>query len=123
MKLDGSEKIIARIDTPKFEKHPLFSVSIGGDGNKWFGFTRGDNFGNLGICGVYLSFRLPYQPSIVFGQGVDAGFNASAKTVAYLISKINHQSVTIKNLIETLEEIQNQLDEEEDEDGFKPNWN
>lgn len=133
MKLDGNEQVLARIDTPKFEKYPLFSISIGGEGNKWFGFTRGDNFGVIGICGIYFSFRLPYQPNIVFGQGVDAGFNASSKTISYLVSKINQQAAVTKQLLvmlnEAHEEIENNTnasEEEEDEDdnnGFNPNWN
>jgi hypothetical protein len=126
MKLDGSEKIIARVDTPQFEKYPLFSISIGGSG-KWFGYNRGDNYGTISICGVYFSFRLPYQPNIVFGQGVDAGFNAATKTISYLISKVNTQSVMIAQLTELLQEAANEEedDEEDDEDdnGFNPQWN
>lgn len=128
MKLNGTEKVIARIDTPVFKKHPLISVSVGGDGNKWFGFTRGDNFGTLGICGIYFSFRLPYQPSIVFGQGVDAGFNAASKTVSYLLNKINQQAVIIKELSHMLNEAHKEIevednDDDDDDIGFNPQWN
>jgi hypothetical protein len=126
MKLEGTEKVIAKIDTPEFKKHPLLGVSIGGHYNKWFGYVRGDNFGVIGIFGIYISFRLPYQPSIVYGQGVDAGFNAAAKTVGYLLNKVNQQAAIIKQLTTMLEEVQEHLDEEDDEDedgGFKPNWN
>lgn len=128
MKLDGTEKVIARIDTPEFKNHPLISISVGGDG-KWFGYTRGENYGILGVFGIYISFRLPYQLNKVYGDGVQAGFDAATKTVAYLITKINTQAVMIEQLKIMIEEFQKELEEinEEDDDddneGFKPNWN
>lgn len=127
MKTDGAEKVIARIDTPEFKKHPLISISVGGDG-KWFGYTRGENYGILGMLGIYISFRLPYQLNKVYGDGVQAGFDAATKTVAYLITKINHQAATIDQLRAMIEEIEKELEEMDDEDdddnnGFKPNWN
>ena len=127
MKTDGTEKVIARIDTPEFKKHPLISISVGGDG-KWFGYTRGENYGILGMLGIYLSFRLPYQLNKVYGDGVQAGFDAATKTVAYLINKINTQSVMIEQLKIMVEEFQKELEEIDDEDdddneGYKPNWN
>lgn len=128
MNLDGTEKVIAKIDTPEFKKHPLISISVGGDG-KWFGYTRGDNYGIIGILGIYLSFRLPYKVNKIFGDGVQAGFDAATKTITYLINRINTQTVMIEQLKVMIEEFQKELEEINDEDddddneGFKPNWN
>lgn len=124
MKLNQTTKVLARIDTPKFQKHPLVGISIGGDGNKFFGYTRGDNFGVIGFFGIYISFRLSYKPEIIFGQGVEAGFKASTTTISYLISKINHQTEVINELAKMLEAAQDDNDEEEEDDnGFDPQWN
>jgi hypothetical protein len=121
---EESEKIIARVDTPDFKKYPLISLSVGG-GDKWFGYTRGENYGVFGILGIYISFRLPYQSKKVYGDGVQAGFDAAAKTVAYLIKKVNEQAIMINSLKELIETIGDEIEDEDDEDdnGFKPNWN
>ena len=128
MKINETEKVVARIDTPKFPSHPLVGVSIGGDGNKWLGYVRGDNFGVLGFFGIYISFRLPYKKNVIFGQGVEEGFKAASKTVAYLVAKINKQSFIITDLLERLEEMESKLnqeneDEDDDDTGFNPQWN
>lgn len=121
---EASEKIIARIDTPEFKKHPLIGISVGGDG-KWFGYTRGENYGVFGILGIYISFRLSYQPKKVYGDGVQAGFDAASKTVAYLIKKVNEQAIMINNLKGLIETIGDEMEDDEDDDNneFKPNWN
>lgn len=123
MNIKKETKVLARIETPDFKKHPLIGIAIGGDGNKWLGFTRGDNFGVIEFFGIYISFRLAYKPATIFGQGVEAGFKASSQTISYLISKINHQSDVINELAKMVNQEQEDEEEEEDDNGFNPQWN
>jgi hypothetical protein len=114
-------KVLARIDIPKFKKHPLISISIGGDGNKLFGYTRGENFGVLCLLGIYISIRRPYDPSVAFGMGVEEGFKASEKLVSYLVAKVNNQAIMINKMASMMEDTEDE--EEEDDNGFNPQWN
>jgi hypothetical protein len=115
---DVLSKIVATIKMPKFEKFPWLAISIGGDGFKKFGWTRGKNYGIISLFGLYITFRMPYNKVELWSKGVEDGFDGARKTISYLINHINKQNVIIGKLIEEREE-----DEEDDEDGFNPLWN
>ncbi len=115
-------KVVATIRQPKFEKFPLIAISIGGDGFKKFGWTRGKNYGIVSFFGFYLTFRLPYKKGEIWSQGVEDGFKAAQQTIAHLTSHIDKQNAVIASLLAN----SNILDDDEDDDddnGFNPQWN
>ncbi len=125
MKINNNEmvtKVVATIRHPKFEKFPILAISIGGDGFKKFGWTRGKNYGIISLFGFYITFRLPYKKSEVWAQGVEDGFKAAQKAIAHLTSHIDKQNAVIASLLAN----SNILDDDEDDDddiGFNPQWN
>jgi hypothetical protein len=125
MKIDNDKivtKVVATIKQPKFEKFPILAISIGGDGFKKFGWTRGKNYGIVSLFGFYITFRLPYKKEEVWSQGVEDGFKGAKKTIAYLTSHIDKQNAVIASLLAN-SEIFEDGDDEDDDDGFNPLWN
>lgn len=130
MKVNGKElnekevdgKVVSIIKSPKFEKFPLLAISIGGDGFKKFGYTRGKNYGILSFFGIYITFRLPYKKYEVWVQGVEDGFKVTNKTIASLLKHINTQNVIIANLLSDKELFEDD-DDNDDNKGFNQLWN